>query len=72
MGSRAAIVQGACLPRHANLNDVVKRALTSAGIPAWLEPVGLDRGDGRRSDGVPIQPGQVPCMGRHLRPHFLR
>ena len=44
------------LPRHANLNDVVKRALASAGIPSWLEPVGLDRGDGRRPDGVTIFP----------------
>ena len=44
------------LPRHANLNDVVKRALTAAGIPAWLEPVGLDRGDGRRPDGVNLFP----------------
>ena len=44
------------LPRHANLNDVVKRALTAAGVPSWLEPVGLDRGDGRRPDGVTIFP----------------
>ena len=44
------------LPRHANLNDVVKRALASAGIPSWLEPVGLDRGDGRRPDGVTVFP----------------
>ena len=51
------------LPRHANLNDVVKRALTSAGIPAWLEPVGLDRGDGRRPDGVSVFPySQGKCL----------
>ena len=51
------------LPRHANLNDVVKRALTSAGIPAWLEPVGLDRGDGRRPDGVTVYPyNQGKCL----------
>ena len=47
---------GGRLPRHANLNDVVKRALGAAGIPSWLEPVGLDRGDGRRPDGVTIFP----------------
>ena len=40
----------------ANLNDVVKRALTAAGVPAWLEPVGLDRGDGRRPDGMTVFP----------------
>ena len=51
------------LPRHANLNDVVKRALTAAGIPAWLEPVGLDRGDGRRPDGVTVFPySQGKCL----------
>ena len=44
------------LPRHANLNDVVKRALAAAGIPSWLEPVGLDRGDGRRPDGLTVFP----------------
>ena len=44
------------MPRHANLNDVVKRALSAAGVPSWLEPVGLDRGDGKRPDGVTIYP----------------
>ena len=44
------------LPRHANINDVVKRALTAAGVPSWLEPVGLDRGDGRRPDGLTVFP----------------
>ena len=44
------------LARHANLNDVVKRALASAGMPSWLEPVGLNRGDGRRPDGITVFP----------------
>ena len=44
------------LPRHAALNDVTKRALVSAGIPSYLEPPGLDRGDGRRPDGMTIIP----------------
>ena len=43
-------------PRHASLNDVVKRGLASAGVPAVLEPVGLDRGDGRRPDGLTVFP----------------
>ena len=43
-------------PRHANLNDVVKRALASAGVPTVLEPQGLDRGDGRRPDGLTLFP----------------
>ena len=44
------------LPRHAALNDVIKRALTTAGIPSNLEPPGLDRGDGRRPDGMTVFP----------------
>ena len=43
-------------PRHAALNDIVRRSLTSAGIPAVLEPLGVDRGDGRRPDGITIFP----------------
>ena len=51
------------LPRHANLNDVVKRGLAAAGIPSWLEPVGLDRGDGRRPDGITVFPySQGKCL----------
>ena len=44
------------LPRHAALNDLIKRALTTAGIPSNLEPPGLDRGDGRRPDGKTVFP----------------
>ena len=50
-------------PRHAHLNDVVKRGLASAGIPSILEPIGLDRGDGRRPDGLTVFPF---CEGRCL------
>ena len=44
------------LPRHYSLNDIIKRSLEQAGTPAWLEPVGLDRGDGRRPDGITVFP----------------
>ena len=44
------------LPRHSNLNDVVKRALASAGVPSTPEPVGLDSRDGRRPDGLTVFP----------------
>ena len=44
------------LPRHAALNDTVKRALLSAGMPSILEPAGLDHGDGRRPDGMTTFP----------------
>ena len=43
-------------PRHAALNDIVKKALAAADIPSALEPVGLCRSDGKRADGVTIIP----------------
>ena len=42
------------LPRHAALNDIICRALKSAGIPSVLEPNGLNRGDGRKPDGITV------------------
>ena len=42
--------------RHSNLNDVLRRALSSAGLESALEPTGLDRGDGRRPDGITLFP----------------
>lgn len=44
------------LPRHAAINDIIRRGLAAAGVPALLEPRGLDRGDGRRPDGITITP----------------
>ena len=44
------------LPRHTALNDAVYRSLSAAGVTAILEPRGLDRGDGRRPDGLTIAP----------------
>ena len=43
-------------PRHTALNDILKRALDAAGIPSCLEPAGLDRGDGKRPDGLTLVP----------------
>lgn len=40
--------------RHQQLNDLVKRALTSVGVPATKEPVGLMLFDGRRPDGMSL------------------
>lgn len=50
-------------PRHAALNDIFKRALQRAGIPSVLEPTGLDRGDGKRPDGMTTFPY---ALGRSL------
>ncbi|XP_055356817.1 tyrosine-protein kinase Mer-like [Paramacrobiotus metropolitanus] len=41
---------------HAVLNAATKRALNSARVPSTLEPPGLDRGDGKRPDGVTAFP----------------
>ena len=50
-------------PRHTALNDIVRRALQSAGVPALLEPHGVDRGDGKRPDGMTIYPfSQGRCL----------
>ena len=43
-------------PRHSAMNDVVKRALQKPGLPSVLEPPGLDRGDGSRTDGITVFP----------------
>ncbi|KAG0713662.1 hypothetical protein GWK47_015705 [Chionoecetes opilio] len=51
------------LPRHAAINDIIRRGLAAAGVPALLEPWGLDRGDGRRPDGVTLTPFSI---GRSL------
>jgi hypothetical protein len=40
--------------RHTALNDIVKRALSSASIPSNLEPLGIARDDGKHPDGVTL------------------
>lgn len=44
------------IPRHASLNDLVRRALVSANVPAVLEPIGIVRSDGKRPDGLTLVP----------------
>ena len=44
------------LPRNTARSDVIHISLQSAGIPAQLEPAGLDRGDGNRPDDVALFP----------------
>lgn len=43
-------------PRHLDLNQIIKRALTSARHSCSLEPIGLSRDDGKRPDGVTLAP----------------
>lgn len=42
--------------RHHEANDILRRALVSAGVPAVLEPLGLSRDDGKRPDGITLIP----------------
>ncbi|KAJ4434286.1 hypothetical protein ANN_22838 [Periplaneta americana] len=47
------------LSRHSSLNDIIKRALTSSGVPSILEPSGISRSDGKRPDGLTLVPWRV-------------
>jgi len=42
--------------RHAQANDVIIRALRAADVQAELEPLNLFRDDGKRPDGVSLDP----------------
>ena len=42
--------------RHAQLNDLIWRAIRKAQIPATKEPVGLSRTDEKRPDGATLIP----------------
>ena len=46
------------MARHHNINDLVWRGLTRAGIPSTKEPSGLSRTDGKRPDGLTLIPWQ--------------
>ncbi|XP_069360016.1 uncharacterized protein [Maniola hyperantus] len=49
--------------RHSTLNDIIRRSLATAHVPAVLEPIGLARSDGKRPDGMTLVPWK---MGRSL------
>lgn len=51
------------LYRHGTLNDLIRRSLATASVPAILEPVGLARDDGKRPDGATLVPWK---LGRAL------
>ena len=42
--------------RHEALNEIIRRALVSAGVPSILEPPGTSRDDGKRPDGMSLIP----------------
>ena len=43
-------------PRHSQINNIVKRALTTAEFPARLKPTGLCRKDGKHPEGLTLFP----------------
>ena len=54
------------LPRHTMLNDIVRRALASCGVPSILEPPGhACRGDGKHS--CTLDPWPDTDLGRNRR-----
>ena len=42
--------------RHAAINEIICRSLTSVNVPSLLEPSGLFRSDGKRPDRVTVTP----------------
>jgi hypothetical protein len=44
------------MARHQNINDIVWRSLTHAGVHSVKEPQGLSRTDGKRPDGLTLVP----------------
>ena len=42
--------------RHNAVNDLIKRPLASAKVPAMIEPNSLFRDDGKRPDGLTVLP----------------
>jgi hypothetical protein len=44
------------LTRHIRVNDIIKRGLSSAQVPAQLEPQGVATSDFRRPDGLSLVP----------------
>ena len=49
--------------RHAAINDLLRWAFASAGIPTCLEPSSISRSDGKRPDGMTLIPWE---RGRSL------
>jgi len=78
LGFMASSVRGSRQTRQTStLNDLVARAMASAGIRVSKEPQGLSRADGKRPDGLSLIPWQagkpftwdvtVVCLCRFVR-----
>ncbi|CAH2228600.1 jg26185 [Pararge aegeria aegeria] len=49
--------------RHSTINDIIRRSLATAHVPAVLEPINLARSDGKIPDGMTLIPWR---LGRSL------
>ncbi|CAH2237066.1 jg17242 [Pararge aegeria aegeria] len=49
--------------RHSTINDITRRSLAAAHVPAVLDPIGLARSDGKIPDGMTLIPWR---LGRSL------
>ncbi|CAH2233568.1 jg8504 [Pararge aegeria aegeria] len=49
--------------RHSTINEIIRRSLATAHVPAVLEAIGLARSDGKRPDGMTLIPWR---LGRSL------
>ena len=47
---------GRRIPRHVVVNETIRHALVSGGVPAVLGPVGVCRNDGKRPDDMSLIP----------------
>ena len=64
--------------RHSEANQIIHRALSAAGVPSLLEPVGMCRDDGKRPDGATVIPWKqgkclvwdVTCVNTIARSHI--
>ena len=62
-------------PRHAHINDVIKRSLATAGIPSILEPAGLNASNSIRPDGITVFPfsqGKSLCWDATVSDTFCK
>ena len=59
---------GGRIPRHQAVNETLRRALVSGGVPSILEPVGVCREDAKRPDGMTRSVGgwSFLFMGFHV------
>ncbi|CAH2232582.1 jg10143 [Pararge aegeria aegeria] len=59
----SSVQEALALSRHSTINDIIRRSLATAHVPAVLEPIGLTRSDGKRPEDMTLIPWR---LGRSL------